>query len=518
MENTSALVAGSELQNKKYSIKKVLSQGGFGITYLADFVDMQTHVAIKECFLSGYCVRQSEKNTISLQSIALQDFSSFKTRFKAEAQTLFQFRNHPNIVHVTDVFEENNTAYYVMDFIEGQTLEYVIKKQGRLGYDIAMNYIGQLCDAVKAIHDKNIIHQDIKPANIMITPDNRVVLIDFGSAKEFITSHTRSTLAIITPGYAPEEQYSTKREKGRYTDIYAIGATLYYCLTAEVPLESIDRRSFPLKEPGTLNLTVSNTVNNAILKAMAIESADRYQTVTAFFNDLTKITDRDTEDDEKTRRIDAVDDDRRVSDQKSQSTNDEPDSIRKTKSRKYWWLFGILGIIIIAVIIKYYSSDRKEELTKVDSIPNADSIALIEKQKQDSLDEIEKHKKEMETKPNDKPYSNEVISEESKPVQVVKEFLNDLADHKMSEAYALQNNPKWKNFNTFHDGFGTMEKVDIREADVISNLDDIVKVGIRVYVKDKTTGSGLTYYNQTYVLKAFDGEWLITSMSAKIIE
>ncbi len=294
MENISHLQSGKILQNGKYRIEKKLSQGGFGITYLAYYNDMQTQVAIKECFLSGCCVRQTDNNSITLQSLTFQDYRDFITKFKQEAQTLFQFRTHHNIVHVIDVFEENNTAYYVMDYLEGETLAQLIKRKGKLSYEEAMNFIGQLCDATEGAHSKGIIHRDIKPDNIMITTDNKAVLIDFGTAKELIQCKTRSTQAILTPGYAPEEQYSTKREKGKYTDIYAIGATLYYCLTGEVPTESIDRRSIIMPEPKMLNTAIPNNVNRAILKAMELNHTDRYQTVDAFLSDMLKTDDSPT--------------------------------------------------------------------------------------------------------------------------------------------------------------------------------------------------------------------------------
>ncbi len=295
MELKQELQSGTTLQNGEYTIEKKLGQGGFGITYLAFSKGLQCKLAIKEFFLSSNCMRQTGDVSVHIHSLSLDDFAGFKNRFLSEAQTLAQFDRIPNIVHVKSVFEENNTAYYVMDYLQGETLAQLVKRKGKLSYEEAMNFMGQLCDATEAIHLKGIIHRDINPSNIIITPDNKAVLIDFGTAKEYIQGNTRSTQAIITPGYAPEEQYSTKREKGKYTDIYAIGATMYYCLTGEVPTESIDRRSIAIKEPKTLNASIPNNVNNAILKAMSIEVADRYQRVDDFFKTLTQSTEYKSE-------------------------------------------------------------------------------------------------------------------------------------------------------------------------------------------------------------------------------
>jgi|GEM_PF-1695550 len=286
MELKQELQSGTKLQNGVYVIEEKLSQGGFGITYLATDTGLQCKVAIKEFFLSTSCIRQTGFTSVNIHSISQKDFSGFKDRFIAEARTIAQFGRHPNIVHVKSVFEENNTAYYVMDYIEGQTLESVIHKKKILGYELAMNYIGQLCDAVNSIHEKGIIHRDIKPANIMITPDDRAILIDFGTAKDYFGTHTRSTQAIITPGYAPEEQYIAELDKGPYTDIYSIGATLYTCLTGKVPVESLARKRKPLPEAKSLNSKVPDQVNSAIIKAMEMEPEDRYQSVQLFLKEL----------------------------------------------------------------------------------------------------------------------------------------------------------------------------------------------------------------------------------------
>ncbi len=336
MELKQELQPGTTLQNGEYTIEKKLGQGGFGITYLAFSKGLQCKLAIKEFFLSSNCMRQTGDVSVHIHSLSLDDFAGFKNRFLSEAQTLAQFDRIPNIVHVKSVFEENNTAYYVMDYLQGETLAQLVKRKGKLSYEEAMNFMGQLCDATEAIHLKGIIHRDINPSNIIITPDNKAVLIDFGTAKEYIQGNTRSTQAIITPGYAPEEQYSTKREKGKYTDIYAIGATMYYCLTGEIPIESIDRRSSILKEPKTLNTAIPNNVNMAILKAMSIEADDRYQTVQKLAKDFLMQSNIKTENSSF------------VNNKNTVINNKE--ELPKKAIRKYKIIYSVLIVLIILII------------------------------------------------------------------------------------------------------------------------------------------------------------------------
>lgn len=270
------LPQGTYLQGK-YRIDKVLGQGGFGITYLATQVNLDARVCIKELYLSGMCTRGSNY-TVQSQNLRDLGFEDFKTRFINEARELARF-NHPNIVRVTDVFEENNTAYYVMDYVEGETLKQWVSNRGPMAPASAKPYIAQLLDAVQAVHDRGMLHRDLKPDNILITPQGKVVLIDFGSARAFGEGHTMTQTAILTPGYAPLEQYSEKARRGPFTDIYSLGGTLYFLFTGQKPIPATDRSFEALPSPDTLNSAVSKPLASVLLLAMNLKPEDRFQTV-----------------------------------------------------------------------------------------------------------------------------------------------------------------------------------------------------------------------------------------------
>ncbi len=280
MDNTVAI--GGHLRGNTYKIEGVLGQGGFGITYLADFAALKTKVAIKEFFLSGYCVRNPRDNSIAPQSLPAETFRQYKDKFIEEAQTLAQF-NHPGIVQVTDVFEENNTAYFVMKHIKGKPLAQLIRERRKISEREAVAYITQAAEALQAVHRRNILHRDIKPENIMITEDDKAVLIDFGTARAFADGRTITHTTMLTPGYAPMEQYSDRQRRGFYTDIYALGATLYACLAGKAPLPAIDRLSRPAIEkiPG-----VSGPVFRTIEKALEMEPEARFQDIRSFLESI----------------------------------------------------------------------------------------------------------------------------------------------------------------------------------------------------------------------------------------
>jgi formylglycine-generating enzyme required for sulfatase activity/predicted Ser/Thr protein kinase len=265
------------LLHQRYSIQKCLGQGGFGITYLAYDQKLEQEVCIKELFVSGNSTRGANL-TVHSQTTGEFSFPDFVQRFIQEARQLARFQ-HTNIVRVIDIFEENHTAYTVMEFIAGETLKEKIQREGAMNPQVALKLIAQLLDAVEEVHAKGMLHRDIKPDNILLSPEGRVVLIDFGSARDFTEGKTTTQTAMLTPGYSPIEQYSNRAQRGPYTDIYALGATIYYLITGEKPLAATDRNLEELKAPHILNPKVSSQVSSAVLLAMDMKPENRFQQI-----------------------------------------------------------------------------------------------------------------------------------------------------------------------------------------------------------------------------------------------
>ena len=286
--NTVYLASGTSLANGKYIIEKTIGQGGFGIAYKAIQSGLNRTVCIKEFFLAGRCMRDTQHCTIYPQLNGESMYEKFRQDFVKEARTLASL-HHKGVVEVIDIFDENNTSYMVMPFIVGQSLQGIVEQNGPLPYQDAVNYIAQVADAVGYIHERHILHRDIKPDNIMITPGYNAVLIDFGSAREFEEDKTQVQTTMLTHGYAPTEQYTRNSRKGSYTDIYAIGATLYYILTGKVPVEAAARFTEKMPTPKELNPNIPDETNRTIIKAMQLNSQDRHQSISEFMDDLRNI-------------------------------------------------------------------------------------------------------------------------------------------------------------------------------------------------------------------------------------
>lgn len=279
------LLPGTTLCGGKYIIEKKIGAGGFGITYIAKHATLGKKYAIKEFFLSGYNVRNNKTNHISLQGIEEKDFTKIKQRFIEEARTLASLNNDA-VVKVIDIFDENGTSYMVMPFVEGVTLQSMVEKDGPMDYDIAVNYIVRICDALSYIHSKDILHRDVTPDNIIVTPDQKTVLIDFGSARKFVNDKTQRHTTILKQGYAPLEQYSATSRKGAYTDLYSLGGVLYYILTGVRPIDATERTMESIKDPIELNPKIPKQINAVIMKAMAMDSSERYQSAIELEEDI----------------------------------------------------------------------------------------------------------------------------------------------------------------------------------------------------------------------------------------
>lgn len=238
LNNQNMLQVGTILHGT-YKIESYLSSGGFGNTYLAKNIEFDETYAIKEFFVKGVCQRDGNSTTISVSNAEnTNSFEQQREKFKKEARRLRSLSN-PHIVKVYDLFEENGTAYYVMDYVDGENLSARLKRTNApLAESAVRNYLNQILDGLEAIHNEGMFHLDIKPANIMVDSHDVVKLIDFGASKQQSTvgGATMSTGISYTNGYAPSEQMAQSYDKfGPWTDFYALGATMYKLLTNQDP-------------------------------------------------------------------------------------------------------------------------------------------------------------------------------------------------------------------------------------------------------------------------------------------
>ena len=280
------------LQDGKYRILKVLGQGGFGITYLAIQVRLDRKVAIKEFFMKDFCERDETTSQVTLGTAGSREkVNSCRKKFLKEALHIAKL-DHPNIIRIIDVFDENSTSYYVMEYIEGGSLE------NKLGTGLSMSdathYILQVAETLKYIHKKNIAHLDIKPSNIMLNGNGEIVLIDFGVSKQYDFStggQTSVSPAGCSSGYAPLEQYDPNGVKdfSPQTDIYSLGATYFKLLTGITPLNAFgitkDFLQEKLKAKG-----VPTAVISIICKSMEKLKENRFSDVCSFIEGLNSIS------------------------------------------------------------------------------------------------------------------------------------------------------------------------------------------------------------------------------------
>ena len=408
------------LQNGKYQILSILGQGGFGITYLARHAVLQVEVAIKELFLSAqntYCTRSETDKTV-IPHFEPEKFADFRQRFLDEAYTLARFKNVKGIVQAVDTFEENGTVYFVMEYIAGKSLKNIIETKGALTEKQATEYIIKLLDALTVVHDKGVLHRDINPNNILIDEQNNPVLIDFGIAREYEEDVTQTQTTFRTVGYSAPEQAVLKAKRGAYTDIYSIGGTLYFMLTAQRPqsTDEIDLDGF--QSPKDIKPNISDTLNSVVIKAIKKRPNDRFQSCQEFKqailgNAETLHATSKTEDDktlidtpQQKKQQKQQDDDKTLIDKTQQQKQEKKietvqpktkvadDFDREIENAQKRNRFIYIGIGIVAFIAILYfafkntgpSPQELAEQRRQDSIRKVDSLVKVAGQlKQDSI-------------------------------------------------------------------------------------------------------------------------------------
>lgn len=363
------------LQGGKYEIVRHISSGGFGNTYEGVHTMLDTKIAIKEFFPKMFCNRDENTSHITVAAQSNRELvDKLRKKFIEEAKAIFKM-NHPNIVKVHDIFEENGTAYYVMDYIDGKSLGDIVKQRGALPEADAVGYIHQVADALKYVHSLNRLHLDIKPGNVMVDANGHAMLIDFGASKHYDMEsgeNTSTLMGVNTKGYAPVEQSTQSFTKfSPATDIYALGATLYKLLTGITPP---DANLLMAKEETLTPLpdSISMSTRNAVLKAMTLIRADRPQTVEAFLSlmdskNAGSIDDEATvceaeetrrQAEEKKRKEEeahrAAEEETRRKAEEERKRKEEEENARKAAQKsgsKNVWLWGVIGVIAVVGVI-----------------------------------------------------------------------------------------------------------------------------------------------------------------------
>ena len=364
------------LQGGRYVIQGVLGRGGFGVTYLAEQVMAKRKVCIKEFFPKDYYTRGDDTRSLTLASQGFaESMNRYKEKFVKEAQTIAAL-DHANIIPIYDVFEENNTAYYVMEYIDGESLSEVVKRRGALAESEAVEYVRQAASALEYLHERKIMHLDIKPGNIMLRrKDNRVVLIDFGLSKHYDEQSgeaTSTTPVGVSHGYAPLEQYKQGGVNtfSPETDIYSLGATLYYMVAGKVPPEAATLISEPLDFPQH----VSATLRSAITAAMALSPKQRPASVGKFLAMLSGVGVSDKADetiviakpekvvDEKTALKTPIEE---------KSKPQTPNEDKPKPKISLWRVFLAIAVFVIGLVVFISLNEGKSKDVKRGSLTTA---------------------------------------------------------------------------------------------------------------------------------------------------
>lgn len=275
--------------NDQYVLGRVLGYGGFGITYLAWDLNLCVRVAVKEYLPGSVATRQPGNSRVTTYSGAARGhFEYGLEKFIDEARALARFHEHPNVVNIINFFRANSTAYIVMTYLDGTTFKtYLEGAGGRIPYEPARLILMQVMDALRELHGDGLLHRDISPDNIYLTASSQVKLIDFGAARYAVGEQSQSLSMILKPGYAPEEQYRSGGKQGPWTDVYALGATLYRAVTGQLPPEALDRlHGEELAAPSHLGVEIPAEAEAALLKALAVRASDRFQDVASFQREM----------------------------------------------------------------------------------------------------------------------------------------------------------------------------------------------------------------------------------------
>lgn len=287
---SSLYIPAGHLLNSRYLIGDVIGAGGFGVVYVAWDNNLEVKVAIKEYLPKEHAARSS--NNVSLAPYggnSTEEFLYGMEKFLEEAKVLAKFQEHPGIVTVYESFRANNTAYMVTQYLDGMTLKDYLKAQPkeRIPFETAINALTPIMDALREVHSAGFVHRDISPDNIFITRQKQVKLLDFGAARYALGEHSKSLTSVLKYGYAPVEQYSSKGNQGPWTDVYAVAATIYRCVTGVVPMDAMERvQGEGLKSPSALGANIPAIAERALLRALSLKASNRFVDILEFQKEI----------------------------------------------------------------------------------------------------------------------------------------------------------------------------------------------------------------------------------------
>ena len=395
IKNTNRALPVGSILNRKYVIAQGIGEGGFGITYVARDSILDTRVAIKEYYPMGMAFRNVDTGGTRIEIIPgmEEQFELGLQRYVNEAKILSELFNLPGIVCVKDFFYENNTAYIVMEYIDGISLKEYLRQNGdRLSTPQTLAVMDCILSSLSIVHKHGLLHRDISPDNIMISRDGDVKLIDFGAARNFEQNMEQSMTVMLKHGYAPIEQYSRNGQQDKYTDVYSICATMYRMLTGVVPDDAVDRlngkKLLPIRKHKKVR--VPRYIQNAILKGLSVSARERHQSVEELYTEL--------------------------------YISKEERRRHQLFRMKNAFVLGLVGICMTVcitatvVLIKYQSvNDEKDAVTE--SVEKEEELATVEKNRFEkfSTDNSKKADTDSETKntTNEQNYSDEVDEDRS---------------------------------------------------------------------------------------------------------
>lgn len=352
------LFPGTRLKDR-YLVGQVLGFGGFGITYKVWDENLKTVWAIKEYFPSGLTNRTPGTKEVNVFSGSrLRAYNHGLMRFVDEARSMAKFNAHKNIINVMEYFEENNTAYIVMEYLDGITLSEFLKSN-RMDFETSIEVISHILSALKDIHQMGIIHRDVSPDNIFVCTNGVVKLIDFGAAR-FSSNEAQQRTIILKPGFAPPEQYERVNIQGPWTDIYAVGATLYYMLVGTKPEESTNRKiDDNVVAPHLIKNSIPEYVSNAVMQAMAIDRNMRFSNVMDFEKGL----------------------------KREKEVLPLEKQIKRKKYRRFFELAAVFVVIVVSSGLFFTNWNRQRQ---AETLPNASISIAFTLTGDDSLDTARK--------------------------------------------------------------------------------------------------------------------------------